>query len=89
MSTRNLNDTTQEFSGVASEPLESLYQREIDIFLANGGSITKCPDGPYEGQLKGWGDPKYGKSGGNVSADMWSSDLTKDRDLDKRTVEDK
>ena len=87
MSTRNLNDTTQEFSGVASEPLESLYQREIDLFLFEGGSVTKCPDGPYEGQLKGWGDPKYGKPGGNVSADMWSSDLTKDRDLDKRTLE--
>jgi len=56
--------------------------------LAKGGKVTKCPDGPYDGQLKGWGDPKYGKPGGNVSADMWANDLTKDRDLDKRTFED-
>ena len=28
----------------------------VQEYLKAGGKITKCPDGPYEGQLKGWGD---------------------------------
>ena len=60
------------------------YKKLVQEYLDNGGSVTQCPQGAYEGQHKGWGDPAYGKPGNNLSADAWHRELTKDRDLDKR-----